>query len=130
MDREGFGISPLNGRAFKAVCDRGRRRPARRLIDYERFFFPLDSIREWNRIYGRRGFVQYQCVWPLEESRAGLIEVLEQVTRSRRASFLAVLKQFVPQQRVLSFPMPRYTPALHFPVRAGLMAFLDPLDGV
>src|SRR5260370_17261920 len=115
MDREGFGISPLNGRAFKAVCDRGRRRPARRLIDYERFFFPLDSIREWNRIYGLRGFVQYQCVWPLEESRAGLIEVLEEVTRSRRASFFAVLKNFAPPEGVFTFPLPGYTLALASP---------------
>jgi len=130
IDLPGFALSPLTVRAFNAVYYRRHRSTPRRLIDYERFFFPLDSIREWNRIYGRRGFVQYQCVWPLEESRAGLIEVLEEVTRSRRASVLAVLKKFGPQQGMLSFPMPGYTLALDFPVRDGLMASLDRLDGL
>ena len=60
----------------------------------------------------------------------GLIEVLEEVTRSRRASFLAVLKKFGQQEGMLSFPMPGYTLALDFPVRDGLMAFLDRLDGI
>src|SRR6202035_1562118 len=95
---------------------------------YEPFFFPLDSIHNWNRIYGKRGFTQYQCVWPMAESRAGLIELLEAISGSGRASFLAVLKKFGAQEGMLSFPMPGYTLALDFPVTDGLLEFLDRLD--
>ena len=74
--------------------------------------------------------MQYQCVWPPAESRAGLVEVLEAITRSRRASFLAVLKKFGAQDGMLSFPMPGYTLAIDFPVTDGLLEFLDTLDAM
>jgi decaprenylphospho-beta-D-ribofuranose 2-oxidase len=74
--------------------------------------------------------VQYQCVWPPEESRAGLVETLEAISRSRRASFTAVLKKFGAQDGLLSFPMPGYTLALDFPVTDGLFDFLDSLDAM
>jgi FAD/FMN-containing dehydrogenase len=101
-----------------------------RLFDYQSFFFPLDFIHEWNRIYGKRGFVQYQCVWPLTESRAGLIETLEAIAKWGGGSFLTVLKKFGAQEGMLSFPMPGYTLALDFPVTKGLMEFLDGLDAM
>ena len=63
-----------------------------RLVDYDRFFYPLDAVDHWNRIYGKRGFVQYQILLPRETSREGLVSILERLVRSRRASFLAVLK--------------------------------------
>ncbi|HVN63252.1 MAG TPA: FAD-binding oxidoreductase [Candidatus Binataceae bacterium] len=100
------------------------------ISDWESYFYPLDSIRNWNRIYGKRGFVQYQCVWPVAESRAGLVETLEAIGWSRRASFLAVLKKFGAQEGMLSFPMPGYTLALDFPVADGLFEFLDSLDAM
>ncbi|MGH7814752.1 MAG: FAD-binding protein [Candidatus Binataceae bacterium] len=100
------------------------------IFDLESFFYPLDSIRNWNRIYGKRGFVQYQCVWPAEESRAGLIETLEAIGRSGSTSFLAVLKKFGAQDGMLSFPMPGFTLALDFPVAGGLFEFLDSLDAM
>jgi len=124
-----FALSSPSIRAFNAAyfaLHRGGH--GRKLIDYASFFYPLDSIRNWNRIYGRRGFVQYQCVWPLAESREGLIETLEQIARSGRGSFLTVLKKFGPQEGMLSFPMPGYTLALDFPVAEGLFSFLDGLD--
>ena len=74
--------------------------------------------------------MQYQCVWPPDESRAGLVEVLEAITRSGRGSFLAVLKKFGAQDGLLSFPMPGYTLALDFPVTDGLLEFLDTLDAM
>jgi decaprenylphospho-beta-D-ribofuranose 2-oxidase len=123
-----FALNPFTVRAFNEVYYALHRGAKRVLADYESFFYPLDSIHHWNRIYGKRGFVQYQCVWPLKESRAGLIETLEAITENGRASFLTVLKKFGPQEGILSFPMEGYTLALDFPVEDGLFSFLDRLD--
>ncbi len=126
-----FVLGPLTVRTFNSAIyamHREKAGPAR--FDYQSFFFPLDSIHDWNRIYGKRGFVQYQCVWPEAESRAGLIEILEAISHSRRGSFLTVLKKFGAQDGMLSFPMPGYTLALDFPVADGLLEFLDRLDAM
>jgi len=130
FDFPGFALNSLSVRAFNAVIYAFQRQKAHTIFDWESFFYPLDSIRNWNRIYGRRGFVQYQCVWPLDQSRAGLIEMLEAISASGRASFLTVLKKFGPQDGLLSFPMPGYTLALDFPVADGLLEFLDTLDAM
>jgi FAD/FMN-containing dehydrogenase len=96
----------------------------------ESFFYPLDMIGNWNRMYGRRGFLQYQCVLPTRTGREGLREVLSELARSRRASFLAVLKRFGPEGRgLLSFPMAGYTLSLDLPLGDSMLfAFLDQLD--
>jgi FAD/FMN-containing dehydrogenase len=131
FDLPGFALNSLTVKAFNAVYYALHRETAAHTIfDYESFFYPLDSIRNWNRIYGKRGFVQYQCVWPPNESRAGLVEVLEAISRSRRGSFLAVLKKFGVQDGLLSFPMPGYTLALDFPMTEGLLEFLDSIDAM
>lgn len=101
------------------------------LTDYSTFFHPLDRLKNWNRMYGRRGFIQYQCVLPPKESGEGLRRLLEELARERRASFLAVLKRFGPQNLgLLSFPMEGYTLALDMPVSDGLLSFLDRLDEI
>jgi FAD/FMN-containing dehydrogenase len=124
-----FALNSFSVRLFnEAWWMLHRNRGAPHLFDYDSFFYPLDSIRHWNRMYGRRGFVQYQCVWPEAESRAGLVEVVEAIARSRRGSFLTVLKKFGAQEGMLSFPMPGYTLALDFTVADGLFEFLDTLD--
>jgi decaprenylphospho-beta-D-ribofuranose 2-oxidase len=123
-----FALGPAVVRAFNHAYYLTHREAARTVTDYESFFYPLDSIHDWNRIYGRRGFVQYQCVWPEAQSRAGLIEALEAISQSRRGSFLAVLKKFGAQEGMLSFPMAGYTLALDFPLSPGLLGFLDRLD--
>jgi decaprenylphospho-beta-D-ribofuranose 2-oxidase len=131
FDLPGFALNSLTVKAFNAAYYTFHRETAAHAIfDWDSFFYPLDSIRNWNRIYGKRGFVQYQCVWPQSESRAGLVEMLESISRSRRASFLAVLKKFGAQDGLLSFPMPGYTLALDFPVTDGLLEFLDSLDAM
>ena len=128
FDFPSFALGPFTVSTFNAMYYRRHRDTPRAIVDCERFFFPLDSIRDWNRIYGANGFVQYQCAWPMAESRAGLVETLETIAQSRRASFLAVLKKFGPQEGMLSFPMAGYTLSLDFPMRPGLIPFLDQLD--
>jgi decaprenylphospho-beta-D-ribofuranose 2-oxidase len=124
-------VNSLTVRAFNAINYAfHREKAAHTIFDWDSFFYPLDSIRNWPRIYGKRGFVQYQCVWPPDQSRAGLVEVLEAITRSRRGSFLAVLKKFGAQDGLLSFPMPGYTLAIDFPVTDGMLEFLDSLDAM
>ncbi len=97
---------------------------------YDGFFYPLDAILNWNRIYGRKGFVQYQFVLPMEASRAGLKEILLRISGMGMGSFLAVLKLFGDQEDLISFPMKGYTLALDFPIKSGLFQFLDKLDEV
>lgn len=108
------------------------RRAAPFIDTFDRFFFPLDRIENWNRMYGRKGFVQYQCVLPLAESERGLQEIMEELARSRRSSFLSVLKRFGPEgSGLLSFPMAGHTLTLDFPIRdEGLFPFLDRLDHI
>jgi len=99
------------------------------VVSYEPFFYPLDAILHWNRGYGRNGFVQYQFVLPLE-AKQGLIEILQRISDKGLGSFLAVLKVFGKQESIISFPKEGYTLALDFPVRKGLLEFLDELDKV
>ena len=115
--------------AFNAAFYRMHRNRTGQIVPMESYFYPLDSIRNWNRMYGRRGFVQYQLLFPLETSAKGLLEVLESVSRSGRGSFLGVLKRFGEANGGLfSFPFPGYTLALDLPVADGLVAFLKSLD--
>jgi len=89
------------------------------LVDYEPFFYPLDKLHQWNRMYGRNGLLQFQCVLPWEARHIGLVEILKAITSSGLASFLAVLKVFgeVPSPGMMSFPRPGITLALDFPIR-------------
>jgi len=97
------------------------------IISYEPFFYPLDALHHWNKGYGKKGFVQYQFVLPLE-AKEGLIEILKRINNNGLASFLAVLKIFGEDNSLISFPMKGYTLALDIPVRKGLFEFLDELD--
>ena len=99
------------------------------VIGYEPFFYPLDAILHWNRGYGKKGFIQYQFVLPLEAEK-GLIEILHRISDKGLGSFLAVLKVLGKQESIISFPKEGYTLALDFPVRAGLLEFLDELDQI
>lgn len=107
-----------------------RRQPF--IADYERFFFPLDRIGNWNRMYGKRGFVQYQCVLPSKDACEGMRAVIQALATAGRASFLSVLKRFGPAgQGLLSFPIEGYTLTLDLPVSdPDLFPFLDCLDEV
>ncbi|WP_343578057.1 FAD-binding oxidoreductase [Pseudomonas sp.] len=98
---------------------------------YDPFFYPLDSILHWNRIYGRKGFQQYQCVIPDPAAETVMTEILASISSSSSGSFLAVMKRCgnVPSPGLMSFPMPGVSLALDFPQRqhleAGLFQRLD-----
>lgn len=111
-------INPLSLKAFNTLYfHRQRGDRVRSLQHYLPFFYPLDALLEWNRIYGPRGFFQYQCAIPPEHALATTRALLQAIARSGMGSFLAVLKQFgTPASRgLLSFPMPGTTLALDFP---------------
>lgn len=104
---------------------------AGRLTPLEDFFFPLDWIRNWNRMYGRRGFTQYQLVLPQAASRTGLTEILKRISAAGLGSFLGVLKLFGPENdNLLSFPLEGYTLAIDFKIENKLFPFLEELDRV
>jgi decaprenylphospho-beta-D-ribofuranose 2-oxidase len=99
------------------------------LNEAEPFFFPLDVVDHWNRIYGRRGFLQHQSVVPAEHAQDTIGEILDRVAQRGNASFLAVLKKLGPSSRgLMSFPSPGFTLALDLAVDKGIFAFLDEID--
>lgn len=127
----GFALNPLSVRAFNGVYNSLQGRKTAFVAHYDKFFYPLDGVAHWNRIYGRRGFVQYQFVMPPATAREGIKEVLERISAKGHASFLAVLKRFGQGgPGLLSFPMEGFTLALDIPVKAGLFDFLSELDDV
>ncbi|RKH27763.1 FAD-binding oxidoreductase [Corallococcus sp. AB030] len=117
IDLPGFCLNRLSVSAFNFLYyHRERMKPSPRLVHYDPFFYPLDSVYGWNRIYGRRGFLQFQCVVPHATARDALRELLERSARGGLPSFLSVLKTFgdLPSPGWLSFPRPGYTLALDF----------------
>lgn len=105
-----------------------KRQPRDKLIDWDSFFYPLDSILGWNKIYGRKGFAQFQCVIPQNESRKGLRALLEKIESENLGSFLAVIKRFGEQESKFSFPMKGYTLALDFPINDKALKLMNDLD--
>lgn len=100
---------------------------------YESFFYPLDAVQNWNRMYGPGGFYQYQCVVPTLSARVAVAALLNSIRQSGEGSFLAVLKTFGdrPEQGMLSFPMPGATLALDFPNRKRkTLALFERLDAI
>jgi FAD/FMN-containing dehydrogenase len=128
-------FSPMNRFTLKAFntlyFSKQIQRVQKAVVAYDAFFYPLDSILEWNRLYGKRGFQQYQCVLPRDSSKEGIRSLLTAIADSGSGSFLAVLKRFGPHksQGVLSFPMEGFTLALDFPQKGNetsqLFAQLD-----
>ncbi len=100
-------------------------------VDIDTFFYPLDAINNWNRIYGKGGFTQYQFILPKEVSYEGLKEILGAIAESGKGSFLAVLKLYgKANANYLSFPMEGYSLALDFKIEKGLFELLDSLDEI
>ncbi len=127
----------LNGATVKAFNDAyyhvQTAKRVHKVVPYEPFFYPLDFIHDWYRLYGRRGFLQYQFLVPLEQSYATMSEVMGRIRRSGEGSFLTVLKQFgaIPSPGMLSFPRPGLTLALDFSYRGEkTLDLLNSLDQV
>lgn len=100
-------------------------------VDIDTFFYPLDAIYHWNRIYGKNGFTQYQFILPKEVSYEGLKEILSTIALSGKGSFLAVLKLYgKANDNYLSFPMEGYSLALDFKIEKGLFPLLERLDQI
>jgi FAD/FMN-containing dehydrogenase len=116
-------ISPINQFTLTAFNALYANRPlATQPVDLVKFMYPLDAIGQWNRMYGRAGFYQYQCVVPAHQ-RDALSDMLRVIKQSGQGSFLAVLKRFgdLASPGLMSFPMPGYTLALDFPNRGERM---------
>ncbi|MDJ0628630.1 MAG: FAD-binding oxidoreductase [Rhodobacter sp.] len=129
FDAPSFALSPAVVRTFNTAYFRrvpGRGRTVVKPIN--EFFFPLDRIRDWNRLYGKAGFHQFQCVVPLAE-REAIRDMLRRIAASRLASPLAVLKRMGPGRAgYLSFPMEGYTLAVDFPNRPGVEKLVHQLE--
>ena len=120
IEAPGFALNPLSVSLFNTVFfhKQGKKRVTA-LQDYEPFFYPLDKVLHWNRMYGKGGLLQFQYVIPWDYAREGTIAILKEVSKSGLASFLAVLKAFgdVPSPGMMSFPKPGITLALDFPIK-------------
>lgn len=132
-------VSPINAFSVRLFNELYFRRPAAQAAEarwhYQPFLFPLDSLLDWNRIYGSRGFYQYQCVLPgtVVDEVGALQEMLQRIAGSGLGSFLAVLKRFgdIPSLGLLSFPRPGVTLALDFPNRGeATLRLLEELDSI
>ena len=100
-----------------------------RVIPLLNFFYPLDAVLHWNRLYGPQGFTQYQLVLPKEAGHQGLAAILQRVARSGLGAFLGTLKLFGPEnENYLSFPLEGYTLAMDFRMQQELFPLLDELD--
>lgn len=125
----GIALNGLSVRLFNAAYYRRHpRRPRAGVVHPETFFFPLDAVRSWNRIYGRRGFTQFQCVLPEAERPGAVRRFLEVAAARGGSSFLCVLKDCGEEgEGLLSFPRPGVSVALDLPMRPGLAASVDAL---
>lgn len=128
-----FSLNHLTVKAFNfAYYNKQLTESSESVIHFDPYFYPLDSVLNWNRAYGRRGFVQYQCVIPLGESRDGLITILTEIAKYGQGSPLAVLKLFgkPDPNAIMSFPIEGYTLALDFKVNREVFGLLDQLDHI
>lgn len=132
LDLPAWTLNGISIRLFNALYyNLGRRKAGQEhLVRWDRYFYPLDAIPQWNRIYGRRGFVQFQCVLPLDRARDGLSELLDRIAASGHGSFLSVLKRLGPQSSAFSFPMAGYTLALDLPASPATFAIYPVLEQV
>jgi decaprenylphospho-beta-D-ribofuranose 2-oxidase len=125
-----LAIAPFNMRLFNKLYY-AVHGDCVKTADFNTFFYPLDRIAKWNRVYGRRGFVQYQAWFPRATSQRGLVELLGRIAASQRGSFLAVLKSCGQRdEAVLSYLEPGHTLALDFAYTNGLANLFADLDRI
>jgi FAD/FMN-containing dehydrogenase len=127
-----FTLNTLSVKAFNWLYyKKAPEGVSKQQVNIDTFFYPLDMINNWNRIYGKAGFTQYQFILPKKLSYDGLYEILSAIAKSNKGSFLAVLKLYgKANQNYLSFPMEGYSLALDFKIEKGLFDLLDRLDKI
>ena len=119
-----FSIGAFNSLYFNKAKD-----TQNEIVHYDSFYYPLDGIKNWNRLYGNNGFVQYQFVVPKQNGLEALSLILEKISKSKQGSCLTVLKELGPEnENYLSFPIKGYTLALDFKVTPTIWLLLDELD--
>jgi len=127
-------VNPLSLKAFNELYYHVQvQKRVEKTSSYEPFFYPLDSIHDWNRMYGSRGFFQYQFVIPFEDGRNGMRSIMRFIAKNDEGSFLNVLKEFGTRKSpgMLSFPRPGVNLAIDFANRGPrTLRFLDKLDRV
>ena len=126
-----FILNKFNVRIFNFFYFlKGKISKKSKYVDWDTFFYPLDNISYWNKIYGKKGFAQFQCVIPLSKSKKAISELLNCISYSKSGSFLAVLKRFGTQESNFSFPMEGYSLALDFPINADNLFLMKLLDEI
>jgi len=132
IDMPSFTLNRFTVQAFNQVYFHKHPKGSQdSVVHYEPFYYPLDKVLGWNRIYGKRGFTQYQLVIPHQDARKGLQDVLELLAKRRMSSFLTVLKIFGEQpENYLRFPKAGFTLTLDFGISSSLWPFLNELDQV
>jgi FAD/FMN-containing dehydrogenase len=120
FEAPGFALNRTTVSMFNTVFfHKQLKSHVRTLQDYEPFFYPLDKVLHWNRMYGKRGLLQFQYAIPWEYAKEGTIAILHEIAKSGLASFLAVLKAFgdIPSLGMMSFPQAGIMFALDFPIK-------------
>lgn len=123
----GFALNGVTVRIMNRVIAFVQNSP-KAFVHYEKFFFPLDAINNWNRGYGKRGFIQYQFVLPKQDGIQNVGAILDMISKSGCMPFLNVFKQMGKGQGILSFPFEGYTLAIDFPMSSRLIPFTRQLD--
>lgn len=125
-----FMLNAWTIQLFNTLYYHRQRQPVKtERVHYERFFYPLDGIQRWNRMYGHKGFIQYQFILPKDTSFEGLQEILKTIADAGQGSFLAVLKLHGKENNNwLSFPLEGYSLALDFKIQDKLFPLLKKLD--
>lgn len=125
-------LNNVTVKAFNHFYYKRQARKPNQIVNYKNYFYPLDLITNWNRLYGKNGFIEYQCVIPEENSFIAIKLILEKLTKAKYPSFFGGIKRFGASSRgFLSFPMQGYTLALDIPLKnQALLTLLDELDAI
>ena len=129
----GFVLNALTVKIFNFLYyKKQQKKELKNFTDYDTFFYPLDFVNDWNKIYGKAGFIQYQMMIPKDKGREGMQGILETIAKSGNGSFLAVLKLYGKEnlQAYNSFPFEGYSLALDFKVNKKLKKLVDQLDAI
>ena len=128
-----FMLNKWSVRLFNYLYfNKQKRKEIKNFVDYETFFYPLDVVNDWNKIYGKNGFIQYQMVIPKAQGKEGMRKILDTIAKSGNGSFLAVLKLFGKENPLAynAFPLEGYTLALDFKVNSKLTKLVADLDEI